>query len=70
VASGLRAQYAGDGSPDDALQERKMKDPVCGMDVQEVPQAIQMTYRGKTYYFCSPGCKRSFQQNPERYVSK
>jgi Cu+-exporting ATPase len=46
------------------------KDPVCGMDVQESPQAIQSTHRGKTYYFCSPGCKRSFDQNPEQYVTK
>jgi YHS domain-containing protein len=46
------------------------KDPVCGMDVRETPQAIQSTYRGKTFYFCSPGCKTSFEQNPEDYVNR
>jgi YHS domain-containing protein len=45
------------------------KDPVCGMDVEESPQAIQSMHRGKTYYFCAAGCKRSFDQNPEQYVT-
>jgi Cu+-exporting ATPase len=46
------------------------KDPVCGMDVDEKTAAGQSEYLGKTYYFCSPGCKRSFDQNPEKYTSK
>jgi YHS domain-containing protein len=25
-------------------------------------------YQGKTYYFCSVGCKRKFDQNPEQYA--
>ncbi|MEP7359737.1 MAG: YHS domain-containing protein [Anaerolineales bacterium] len=46
------------------------KDPVCGMDVEESTTAGKSEYQGKTYYFCSPGCKRSFDQNPEKYASK
>ena len=23
---------------------------------------------GKTYYFCAPGCKKAFLQNPEKYL--
>lgn len=26
------------------------------------------TYQGKTYYFCSPGCKTAFERDPEKYV--
>jgi YHS domain-containing protein len=44
------------------------KDPVCGMDVDEKTAAGQSEYQGQTYYFCSPGCKRSFDKEPEKYV--
>ena len=46
------------------------KDPVCGMDVDERSAAGKSEYKGQTYYFCSPGCKRSFDKDPEKYVSK
>jgi YHS domain-containing protein len=46
------------------------KDPVCGMEVREGPQAIQSAYRGNTFFFCSPGCKTNFEQNPEEYVNR
>ncbi len=45
------------------------KDPVCGMDLDE-KTALRSEYKGQTYYFCSPGCKRSFDQEPEKYVGK
>lgn len=44
------------------------RDPVCGMDVDPQTAAGSSEYQGKTYYFCSPGCKRSFDKDPERYV--
>jgi len=44
------------------------KDPVCGMTVDEKRAAATSQYRGKTYYFCSPGCKKSFDANPEKYL--
>ena len=43
-------------------------DPVCGMTVVESPTAITAEYKGKTYYFCAPGCKRAFEKNPEQYL--
>ena len=46
------------------------KDPVCGMDVDENTAAGKSEYNGKTYYFCSKGCKTSFDKDPERYVSQ
>jgi len=45
-------------------------DPVCGMDVDEKTAAATSTYHGKTYYFCSPGCKRAFDKEPEKYVGQ
>jgi len=26
-------------------------------------------YRGTTYYFCAPGCKATFDENPDAYAS-
>jgi YHS domain-containing protein len=43
------------------------KDPVCGMDVDE-KTALKSEHKGQTYYFCSPGCKRSFDKEPDKYV--
>ena len=44
------------------------KDPVCGMDVTPENAAATFEYKGTTYYFCSPGCKRDFEKDPEKYL--
>ena len=46
------------------------KDPVCGMDVDIKTAAAKSEYKGKTYYFCGPGCKRDFDRDPEKYIGK
>jgi YHS domain-containing protein len=46
------------------------KDPVCGMDVDEKNAPAQSEYKGKTYYFCAPGCKREFDKDPEKFVGE
>ena len=44
-------------------------DPVCGMQVDEKTAAHKSEHGAQTYYFCAPGCKRSFDQNPEKYLT-
>jgi Cu(I)/Ag(I) efflux system membrane fusion protein len=45
------------------------KDPVCGMEIDpEAPHAITVQHRGKTWHFCSEGCKKSFEANPDKYA--
>lgn len=44
------------------------KDPVCGMEVDEKKAAGKSEHMGKTYYFCAPGCKKVFDENPEKYI--
>ena len=44
------------------------KDPVCGMEVDEKTAAGKSEYKGKTYYFCAPGCKQAFDKDPEKYI--
>ena len=51
--------------------ENKMKlDPVCGMMVEPEKAAGKSEYKGKRYYFCAPGCKKDFDKDPEKYISK
>ena len=45
-------------------------DPVCDMEVEIATAQWKTEYQGKTYYFCSPGCKRSFEKAPEKYLNK
>src|SRR2546425_1190054 len=40
-------------------------DPVCGMTVDEQTAPAKAVYNGTTYYFCAPGCKRTFEKDPE-----
>lgn len=51
-------------------KESKEKDLVCGMDVDRKKAAATFDHMGKTYYFCSPGCKANFAKEPGKYVSK
>ncbi len=46
------------------------RDPVCSMEVDEKRAAATSTHKGKTYYFCAVGCKKTFDANPEKYLSK
>ena len=43
-------------------------DPVCKMDVDEATAKFTSEYKGKTYYFCAPGCKKLFERDPEAYL--
>jgi YHS domain-containing protein len=45
-------------------------DPVCGMEVDEKTAPAKSTYQGKTYYFCAPGCKEEFDENPEGFIGE
>ena len=44
------------------------KDPVCGMQVNERQARLTAEHNGREYYFCSPDCKKKFEQDPERYA--
>lgn len=47
-----------------------VKDLVCGMNVDPPKAAAQSQHHGKTYYFCSQGCKQKFDQNPTQFAGK
>jgi len=45
-------------------------DPICKMEVDEKTAKIKSEYKEKTYYFCAPGCKKEFDDDPEKYIEK
>ncbi len=47
-----------------------LKDVVCGMQIDERTAAGKSEHRGKTYYFCSNGCKERFDRDPHKYAAK
>lgn len=49
-------------------QGAQATDPVCGMQVDPATAAGTSEYQGTTYYFCSIGCKRQFDRDPQRFV--
>ena len=44
-------------------------DPVCEM-VVDPRTARSAEVRGKTYYFCSEGCRTKFVADPDKYLNK
>jgi len=43
-------------------------DPVCGMTVEIATARYVALHNGQSYYFCSAGCKHSFEKEPEKYL--
>ncbi len=45
-------------------------DPIRKMEVEEAKAVATSEYKGKTYYFCAVGCKKAFEENPEKYLAE
>lgn len=61
---------------DGELHDRKsedhawVRDPVCGMRVDEWTATLFSIYQNKRYAFCSPRCKERFDREPAAYVGQ
>lgn len=53
-----------------AVPRHEAHDPVCGMTVDPATAAHRSYHDSKTYYFCSAGCKESFDDDPEKYLAR
>jgi Cu+-exporting ATPase len=45
-------------------------DPVCKMKVKERKAKFISEHKGITYYFCASGCKKTFDEEPEKYLGE
>jgi xanthine dehydrogenase accessory factor len=54
-------------APPAAVQEER--DQVCGMMVAVATARHRADHGGRTYYFCSGGCRERFLAAPERYIN-
>jgi YHS domain-containing protein len=52
---------------DMAPEAQLVKDVVCGMMVDPATAAAKRTHDGRDFYFCSKGCARAFDANPEEF---
>jgi putative ABC transport system ATP-binding protein len=61
---------------DGALRDRKsdqhswVRDPVCGMRVDEWTATLFTEYGGSRFVFCSKRCLERFEANPDQYVKE
>lgn len=59
---------------DGALRDRKsekhswVRDPVCGMRVDEWTATVFIEHQGRRYVFCSQRCRGRFQTDPQAYL--
>jgi P-type Cu+ transporter len=45
-----------------------MVDVVCKMQLDETHSVESLVYDGRTFYFCSIGCRAEFERHPENYA--
>lgn len=57
------------GNGGEMSSETTAIDPVCGMTVETATAEYRSFRDGKAYYFCSAGCKTSFDKDPAKYAA-
>ena len=45
------------------------QDPICHMMVDPSNARASSEFEGVTYYFCAPGCKMLFEEDPAKHIS-
>lgn len=46
----------------------KVKDPVCGMELDSSQVVAQTIYKNQKYNFSSEECRRTFEENPKEFI--
>src|SRR5438034_4008271 len=55
-------------APAPERESEEAVDPVCGMTVEVAGARHRVEHDGRMYYFCSAGCAKGFEDDPDRYV--
>ena len=70
--SSLRAEsrpsFSGAQERESTGKPHEAVDPVCGMAVEVASARHVVEHGGTRYYFCCAGCRRAFEQEPEKYA--
>jgi xanthine dehydrogenase accessory factor len=51
-------------------QSAQVVDPVCGMTVSAGVDGLSLEHGGVTYYFCCPGCRDAFGEDPAKHAQR
>jgi putative ABC transport system ATP-binding protein len=67
-----RIMWLDDGVLHDRKEEEHawVRDPVCGMRVDEWSAQIFSEYKNRRYVFCSKRCKERFDKEPDKYADQ
>jgi xanthine dehydrogenase accessory factor len=52
---------------EEAKEPAEALDPVCGMMVAMTEASPHLAHDGRMWYFCGPGCRQAFADDPARY---
>ena len=47
---------------------KSIRDPVCGMTVIPESTGFSVSIEDKQYYFCAESCRKSFVENPKKFM--
>jgi Cu+-exporting ATPase len=61
-------EHAPKGQGDDMSDKATAIDPVCGMTVNTATAEYRSFRNGAAYYFCSAGCKETFDKDPAKFA--
>ena len=50
--------------PEHETEVKGWQDQVCGCEVDETAAQFKSEFEGRTYYFCTAGCKAKFDSDP------
>lgn len=53
---------------DDEASELERIDPVCLMEVDPTNARFSSQFGSRNFYFCAPGCKKTFDKEPQAYL--
>jgi xanthine dehydrogenase accessory factor len=71
AAGELHSSASLDTHPASGIEaDPEVVDPVCGMTVTANDSNRPYDHEGTTYYFCCPGCHRSFSKDPMAFLTQ
>ncbi len=51
-------------------EETLVRDPVCGMSLEQSNAVGRVKHKKTHYYFCSPNCLAAFLEHPLKYLPR